>query len=525
MFAPRCDGPFARASVASPAVASVLAIDAGTTGVRTLAFDGSSRISAEAYRPLTQRFPRPGWVEQDAEEIWSLVAETLGEVAATLEARGETVSAIGITNQRETAIAWDRSSGRPLHPAIVWQDRRTATRCEELAKAGFLPLVRERTGLVLDPYFSATKFEWMLREGGVGVDGDLALGTVDSWLLFRLTGGAVFATDVTNASRTMLFDISARAWTAELCETFGVPIAALAEVLPSCGRIGAVAAGTGDLVPPGIETLAGVPVSGVAGDQQAALFGQACLDPGMAKVTYGTGSFLLVHAGGSCPAPHDGLLTTVAWDLGGHESRTGHEDVAYALEGSTFVAGAAIQWLRDELGVIRAAEEIGPLAASVPDAGGLVVVPAFTGLGSPWWDPHARGVVIGITRGVGRAQLARAVVEAIAFGVRDMVEAVTVALGSPIRELRADGGASVMDNLLQFQADELQLPVVRPRCIESTALGAAMLAGLAEEVFGLEEISAGWERDLECLPIADPAVADVAYGAWLRAVERARAWA
>ena len=500
---------------------TVLAVDAGTTSVRTLAFDESGEIVAVASRPLTQQFPEPGWATQDPEEIWSLVAATLAEVSARLAGDGRAVAAIGIASQRETAIAWDRRTGRPLHVAIGWQDRRTAARCETLADAGLLPLVRERTGLVLDPYFSATKFEWLLQDGGVEAGGDLALGTVDAWLLFRLTGGATFATDVSNASRTMLLDIRSLAWTAELCAVFGVPIDALGEVRPSCGRFGTVAEGDGTLG--SIGALAGVPISAVAGDQQAALFGQACVDPGMAKVTYGTGSFLLVHAGASCPAPHEGLLTTVAWDLGGHESRPGRADVAYALEGSTLVAGAAIHWLRDQLGVVGRAEDVGPLASSVPDAGGLVVVPAFAGLGSPWWDPRARGVVSGITRGAGRAHLARAVVEAMAFGVRDMVDAVTDALGTPIRELRADGGASEMELLLQLQADQLQVPVVRSRCSESTALGVAMLAGLAEGVWGsVEELAARWEPDVERVPNVGRELADLAHDAWLRAVERAR---
>jgi glycerol kinase len=508
-------------------VASVLAVDAGTTGVRTLAFGQSGDVEAVAYRPLTQRFPRPGRVEQDPEEIWRLVAETLAEVATRLARQDRTIAAIGITNQRETAIAWDRSTGDPLHAAIVWQDRRTAARCEELADAGLLPLVRERTGLVLDPYFSATKFEWLLREGGVHADAGLALGTVDAWLLFKLTAGAVFATDVSNASRTMLCDIRTRDWTRELCDVFGIPVAALPEIRPSCGRLGTVASAGGDLgARAEMGTLAGVPISGVAGDQQAALFGQACVDPGMAKVTYGTGSFLLVHAGSSCPAAREGLLTTVAWDLGGLESRPGRADLAYAYEASTFVAGAAIQWLRDGLGIIERSEDVGPLAESVADSGGAVVVPAFAGLGSPWWDPHARGVVTGITRGVGRAQFARAVVEAIAFGVRDMADAVTRARGAPIAQLRADGGASAMELLLQLQADQLQLPVVRPRCIESTALGAAMLAGLAEGVWGgVEELVARWEPDVERVPAVDHSTADLAHDVWLRAVERSRAWA
>ncbi len=521
--------------VACAAVASVLALDAGTTGVRTLAFDEHGRVRAAAHRTLTQRFPRPGWVEHDPEEIWTLAAETLVEAATRLADEGEAVAAIGITNQRETAVAWDRFSGTPFHDAIVWQDRRTAARCESLTDAGLLPLVRERTGLVLDPYFSATKFEWLLAEGGVGRGDRLALGTVDAWLLYRLTGGAVFATDVSNASRTLLFDIRARAWTPELCEVFGVPVSALGEVHPSCGRFGTVGGGAGTRgarsargvrLLGSLDALAGVPVSGVAGDQQAALFGQACVEPGMAKVTYGTGSFLLVHAGSSCPPTHDGLLTTVAWDLDDHEARPGHDRVAYAFEASTFVAGAAVEWLRDGLAVVERAEDVEPLAASVPDSGGVVVVPAFTGLGSPWWDARARGVVTGITRGAGRAQLARAVVEAMAFGVRDMVDAVSDALGSPVPQLRADGGASAMELLLQLQADQLQVPVVRPRQLESTALGAALLAGLAEGVWGgVDELVAGWEPDVECVPSVDRATADLAHGVWLRAVERARDWA
>jgi glycerol kinase len=509
--------------LACAAVACLLAVDAGTSGVRTLAFDESGIARTAAYRPLSARYPQPGWVEQDPEEIWALVAETLVDVARTTVDRGEQIAGIGITNQRETALAWDRTTGSPLHAAIVWQDRRTAARCDELADAGLLPLVRERTGLVLDPYFSATKFEWLLDHVGVGRRHDVALGTVDAWLLFRLSGGEVFATDVTNASRTMLFDIRARAWTSELCDVFGIPLGALPEVRPSCGRLGTVAAdgGLGSLAP-----LHGVPISGVAGDQQAALLGHGCIEPGMAKVTYGTGSFLLAHAGPSCPAPHDGLLSTIAWDLDGHELAKGGTGLAYALEGSTFVAGAAIQWLRDGLGLIARSEELASLAASVPDAGGVVVVPAFSGLGSPWWDPRARGVVTGITRGTGRAQLARAVVEAMAFAVRDMADAITQALrddGMPaLTELRADGGASAMDILLQVQADQLQLRVGRPACTECSARGAAMLAGIAESAWNGQDARVAPART--CTPSLDRQRADLAYDAWLHALERARRW-
>ncbi len=503
--------------IACPAVAVVVAVDAGTTGIRASAFDEEGAPACAAYRPLPQHFPRPGWVEHDPHEIWRLVTEVLGEVATRLAQDGIAVAAIGLTNQRETAIAWDRATGRALGPAIVWQDRRTARRCEELAGAGHLPAVRACTGLVLDPYFSATKFEWMLGAGGVERSASLALGTVDSWVLWHLTGGTaggVFATDATNAARTMLFDISARRWSEDLCQLFGVPSSSLPEVHPSCGRLGRVAP---DVGPPG---LGGVPVSGVAGDQHAALFGQACIRPGLAKVTYGTGSFALAHAGTTPPPAPEGLLVTPAWDLG---SRGG---IAYALEGSTFVSGAAIRWLRDGLGIIGSAEEIGPLAASVPDSGGLLTVPAFSGLGSPWWDARARGAVLGVAPGAGRAQLARSVVEAMAYGVRAMIDAMSRALGSRCEQLRADGGASVMDLLLQLQADQLQLPVVRPRCTESTVLGAALLAGLAEGVWGSpEEAATVWRPERVFGPTGGKEAADAAYGSWCRAVERSRHWA
>ncbi len=505
-----------------------VAIDAGTTGVRTLAVDESGTITDLSYRELTQHFPRPGRVEHDPAEIWGAVQATLAEVAGRLAASGTAVAAVGITNQRETAVAWDRRTGRPLAPAIVWQDRRTAAHCARLVEDGYLPLVRDRTGLVLDPYFSATKYAWLLTDGDVAGGGvDLALGTVDSWVLWNLTGGqrsGVFATDPTNASRTLLYDIGRREWSDELCELFGVPRHALADVRPSCGRLGSVdPSSVGGPSADAGRQLGGVPVSGIAGDQQAALFGQACFDPGMAKVTYGTGSFVLVNAGPVRPPTPDGLLVTVAWDLGEHG---GSDPVAYALEGSTFVSGAAVQWLRDGLGLIERADELGPLAESVADSGGVVVVPAFTGLGSPWWDPRARGIVTGLARGAGRPQVARATVEAMAFGVRDMLRAMTEATGRPLHQLRADGGAAAMDLLLQLQADQLRAPVVRPRVVESTALGAATLAGLAEGVWGsLDDLAAQWQPDAEKRPEADEVLVDLAYTAWLRAVDRSRDWA
>jgi glycerol kinase len=497
-------------------VTLVVAIDAGTTGVRSLVVDHEGAVVDVAYRELTQYFPRPGWVEHDPEEIWGAVQATVAEVSGRMGA--ERVSAVGLTNQRETVVAWSRRSGRPLRRAIVWQDRRTADRCDELRERGHLPVVRARTGLVLDPYFSATKMAWLLEDGGVQDtgSGDLALGTVDSWVLWKLTGGrdgGIFATDPSNAGRTLLYDINERAWSEDLSAIFGVPLSALAEVLPSCGRFGVLREGP----------LAGVPISGIAGDQQAALFGQACFEPGMAKATYGTGSFVLVNAGPRPPPTPEGLLATVAWDLGTHGGST---PFAYALEGSAFTSGAVIQWLRDGLGLIDRAEDMGPLAESVADSGGLSLVPAFSGLGSPWWDPRARGTITGITRGSGRAQLARAVVEAIAFQVRGMVEAMARASGRPMTVLRVDGGAAAMTLLLQLQADQIQLPVARPRSVESTALGAATLAGLAEGVWGsLDQLASLWRLEHERRPQVGPAVADALYQGWLRAVERSRDWA
>lgn len=486
----------------------VIAIDAGTTGVRSRAVFRDGRPPVAEYREFPQYYPSPGRVEHDADEIWEAVRATLTAVVDSVGR--ENVAAIGITNQRETAVAWDRSTGRPLARAIVWQDRRTADRCAELTRAGHLPLVRERTGLVLDPYFSGTKFEWMLRHGGVVASPDLALGTVDAWLIWKLTAGEVFATDVTNASRTMLFDIRSRRWDPDLCALLGVPETALPRVVPSSGRIGLTSADAG--IP------AGIPVSGVAGDQQAALFGQACVEPGTAKNTYGTGSFVLMNVGAACPDPTEGMLTTVAWELA-------DGTVTYALEGSIFVTGAAVQWLRDGLGIIENAAETGPLAETVTDSGGVVIVPAFTGLGSPWWDPYARGAVLGITRGTTRAHLARAVVESMAYQVRDVVDAMVEHSGTPLRELRVDGGASAMDVMLQFQADQLGVTVRRPIDQETTALGAAYLAGLAEGVWAdLGTLTAQWQLDATFEPALDRTIADVLHAQWRRAVDRSRGW-
>ena len=491
----------------------VLALDAGTTGVRTLAVDADGQAGPMAYREFPQHFPRSGWVEHDADDILAAALTTLGEVAAAVRGAGGSIAAIGITNQRETVVAWDRRTGRPRHRAIVWQDRRTAPECDRLRAAGHEPLVRARTGLILDPYFSATKIAWLLGEGGVEADEALAVGTIDTWLLWNLTGGragGVHATEPSNASRTLLYDIGARAWSAELADLFGVPLGCLPYVGMSSGRFGITA--------PDCAANLAVPVSGIAGDQQASLFGQACVTPGQTKNTYGTGSFVLMNVGDTLPDPVDGLLTTVAWQLG--------DTVTYALEGAVFVTGAAIQWLRDGLGILGSSSEAGPLAASVPDTGGVMFVPALTGLGAPYWDPYARGVIVGLTRGTTRAHLVRAAIEAMAWQTRDVVDAMTAASGRPIASLRIDGGASVMDLLCQVQADVLGTEVRRSAVRETTALGAAFLAGLAEGVWGdVDDVSAHWHDDGRFAPTAPRDEIDARYAKWHRAVERSRAWA
>ena len=490
--------------------AVILGIDAGTTGVRTYAIDAAGRVVRSAYQEFPQYFPQPGWVEHDADEIWAATLATLRAVVAECDAAGETVTTIGITNQRETTVLWDRVTSRPIHRAIVWQDRRTASRCDEWREAGHEPMVRELTGLVLDPYFSATKLNWLFTTGGITPAPNIAFGTVDSWLLWKLSGGSVHATEPSNASRTLLFDIRTGAWSPELCELFDVPMTCLPHVRATSGRFA--------ITEP--EAAAGlrVPVSGMAGDQQAALFGQACFSTGMAKNTYGTGSFVLVNLGTEAPPPVEGLLTTVAWQLG--------DVTTYAMEGAIFVTGAAIQWLRDELQIVKRADEIGPLAASVADAGGVMFVPAFTGLGSPYWDPYARGTVLGLTRGSGRPQLARAVVEAMAYQTADVVAAVHAASGTSLAELRVDGGASVMDVLCQFQADILGVTVRRPSVQETTALGAAYLAGIAEGVWANPaEAASAWQEEAAFTPTMESAEVDARLEMWHRAVDRSRSWA
>ncbi|MHB1710926.1 MAG: FGGY family carbohydrate kinase [Acidimicrobiales bacterium] len=534
-----------------------VAIDAGTTGVRAQVVDARGTVVDTAYRELTQYFPRPGWVEHDPDEIWLAVQATLDEVAHRLDSNSGTgagvgarppgtgsPAAIGITNQRETVVAWDRRTGRPCHRAIVWQDRRTANACDALVEAGHLPRVRELTGLVLDPYFSATKMHWLVTEGGVSPVPDLALGTVDSWILWNLTGGTdggVFATDATNASRTSVFDIVERRWSDELCDLFGVPAEALAPVHPCCGRFGKVAASALG----SHSALVGVPISGMAGDQHAALFGQACFTPGMAKVTYGTGSFVLTNTGPVCPPPVDGLITTLAWDLGAHAPRPGTgtgprsgtgpgpgsgsgsgSTVSYALEGSVFASGAAIQWLRDGMAIIERSSDMEELAGSVETSLGVVIVPAFTGLGSPHWDPYARGTITGLSRGANRAHLARAVIEAMAFQVGDVLDAMSATVTPQPSILRADGGASVMDLLLRMQSDRSGIPVARPLSVETTGLGAATLAGLAEGVWGsLDELADLWSQDVLFAPRAPTEQTEASGRAWRRALDASRLWA
>lgn len=501
-----------RASVHSMAL--LIAIDAGTTGVRALVLDENADVVDVSYRELTQSYPAPGLVEHDAGEIWRHVAATLEEVASRLDP-GD-VASIGITNQRETVVAFDRATGHATSPALVWQDKRTATACAEFREAGHLDLVRSTTGLVLDPYFSATKMAWLLENGHLDGAREPALATVDSWIAWQLTGGVDggrFVTDPSNASRTLLFDIAALEWSGELSKLFGVPLELLPDVVPSCGRIGLVASAD-------VPTLRGVPLSGILGDQQAALFGQACFVPGMIKATYGTGAFVLLQAGQERPPIVDGLLTTVAWDLGSAG------DVAYALEGSAFVAGAAIQWLRDELRIIRDAADIEALARQAAPGDGLSFVPGFVGLGSPWWDDSARGALVGLTRGSGRASLARAVVHSLAFEVRAITDAMAAAGSISLRTLRADGGAAGMELLLQDQADQSRVIVERPRSLESTALGAATVAGLAEGVFSsLAELADNWSSAARFEPVLDIDDAGRAYGEWLAAVERSTNWA
>ena len=480
----------------------ILAIDQGTTGTTCLVFDLDGRIRGRAYSEFEQHFPRPGWVEHDANEIWATTRRVASHALADARADPASLDAIGITNQRETVVAWDPETGEPVHNALVWQDRRTAGRCDELREAGHEHLVRERTGLVLDPYFSATKIEWLLQN--VPEARDAVFGTIDSWLVFKLTGR--HATDLTNASRTMLFDIAELRWDPELCGLLEVDPARLPEPLPSAHVYGTTSEFGGE-----------VPVAGIAGDQQAALFGQACQSPGMAKNTYGTGSFVLLNAGAEAPKPQKGLLTTVAWGI---------EDgpVDYALEAAVFVTGAAVQWLRDGLGIIREASETEELAASLETNDDVYFVPALTGLGSPHWDPYARGTIVGLTRGTGRAHLARAALEAIAYQTVDAVRAQEEVAGEAIPALKADGGAVANAWLMQFQADVLGVPVIVPEVPETTALGAAYLAGIATGLWDLDGVRQMWREQAAYEPRMSADERESLVARWRQAVERSRGW-
>jgi glycerol kinase len=485
-------------------VSAVLAIDAGTTGVTALVVDGRGDVVARGYREFAQHFPEPGWVEHDPDEIWHAV---LHACHAALASSPVAPVAVGVSDQRETAVLWDRDTLQAPRRAIVWQDRRTATICDRLRPHE--GRVWELTGLRLDPYFTGTKLTWLAEHdpaAWAGVTaGTTAVGTVDSYVLARLTGGAVHATEPSNASRTLLYDLTTGAWSAELCDLLGVPMGCLPEIRPTSGEFGRT--------DPAAFLGLDLPVTGMAGDQQAALFGQACFAPGESKCTYGTGSFVLVNTGSDLVRSDAGLLTTVAWDLG--------DGLVYALEGAVFVTGAAVQWLRDGLGVIATAAESEALARSVPDSGDVYFVPALTGLGAPDWDPAARGAVVGITRGTTAAHLARATLEAIAYQVRDVVDT----LETPLTELSADGGASANDLLMQLQADQLGVPVRRPRVLETTALGAAFLAGLGAGVWeSTDELRDTWRLDARFEP-APGARDDGRHARWRAAVGRAKAWA
>ena len=487
---------------------SVLALDVGTTGVTALIVGEDGSVLSRGYQEFPQHFPRPGWVEHEPEEIWQAV------LAATRACGGlRDVTCIGVTDQRETAVLWDRATLAAPRRAIVWQDRRTTEVCARLKDAGHEPRVAELTGLRLDPYFTATKLSWLAEHDPASwqgvLDGRTALGTVDSYVVARLTGGRRHVTDASNASRTLLFDLRAGAWSEELCALFEVPVAALPEVVPSYGEVGR----TDPQAFLGLD----VPIAGIAGDQQAALFGQGCYDLGRSKCTYGTGSFVLVNTG-STPVLSDRLLTTVAW-------MEPDGSLVYALEGAVFVTGAAVQWLRDGLQVIGSADEVEALATTVPDSDGLVFVPALTGLGAPHWEPDARGTLLGISRGTTRAHLARATLDAIAFQVRDVVDAMTAEAGLDVPSLQVDGGASANDLLCQLQADQLGVPVQRPRVLETTALGAAFLAGLGTGVWSSrDELVDTWQLDRRFEPAAGVRD-DGCHSRWLSAVERAKGWA
>ena len=489
-------------------VSYILALDQGTTSSRAVLLGQDGRVHGQAQTPFRQIFPQPGWVEHDPVEIWSSQFGVAMEALAQGDIKADTVAAIGITNQRETAILWDRKTGEPIHNAIVWQDRRTAAFCDRLREQGNEPKIQEKTGLVIDAYFSASKICWLLENVPGAREranrGELAFGTVDSWLIWKLTGGARHVTDITNASRTMLFNLYTGQWDDELLDLLNVPKSLLPQVVGSsevCGKSSGV--------------LAGIPIAGIAGDQQAALFGQMCMQPGMVKCTYGTGSFMLLNTGEKPVASRNKLLTTVAWKIDGRTS--------YALEGSVFIAGAVVQWLRDELQIIRSAAEIEELASSVPDTAGVYFVPAFSGLGAPHWDQYARGTIGGLTRGANRAHIARAALEGIAFQIADIIDAMETDSGVPLKELRVDGGAARNNLLMQIQADLLGVPVTRPSNPETTVLGATYLAGLAVGFWPDQEtIAKQWQADRRFIPAIDETERRARHAGWSQALARAR---
>ena len=494
----------------------VVALDQGTTSSRAILFNRAGESVSRAQYPFRQIYPQPGWVEHDPLEIWSTQKRALTDAVNNAHIDPKQIAALGITNQRETTILWDRMTGQPVYNAIVWQCRRTAYICDQLKVDGLDEAVTEKTGLLIDAYFSGTKLKWLLDHvPGVrerAERGELCAGTVDSWLIWKLTGGKVHVTDYSNASRTMLFNIHTLQWDKELCEILGIPMQILPEARGNSEIYGVVAENI-----PGLEALAGIPICGSAGDQQAALFGQGCFTPGEAKNTYGTGCFALMNVGGEVVRSKAGLVTSVGWSVGNR--------VTYVLEGSVFNAGSTIQWLRDELGLIESAPECDRLAESVPSAGGVYVVPAFTGLGAPYWDMYARGTIVGLTRGSGKAHIARAVLDSIAFQVTDLVRAMNADAPCPITTLRVDGGASVSNILMQIQADLLRTPVDRPSQVETTAFGAAALAGLAVGVWkDLEELEGLRRSQYVFRPLRDEAECDREYRRWRRAVERAQSW-
>jgi glycerol kinase len=489
-------------------VSYILALDQGTTSSRAVLLGQDGRVHGQAQTPFRQIFPQPGWVEHDPVEIWSSQFGVAMEALAQADVKASAIAAIGITNQRETAIIWDRKTGEPIHNAIVWQDRRTAGFCDRLREQGSEPMIQQKTGLVIDAYFSASKICWLLDNVAGAREragrGELAFGTVDSWLIWKLTGGTRHVTDVTNASRTMLFNLHTGQWDEELLALLNVPRSLLPEVVGSsevCGKTSGV--------------LADIPIAGIAGDQQAALFGQMCMQPGMVKCTYGTGSFMLLNTGEKPMASRNRLLTTIAWRINGRTS--------YALEGSVFIAGAVVQWLRDELQIIREAAEIEELAASVPDTAGVYFVPAFSGLGAPHWDQYARGTIGGLTRGANRAHIARAALEGIAFQVADIIDAMETDSGVPLQELRVDGGAARNNLLMQIQADLLGVPVTRPSNPETTVLGATYLAGLAVGYWPDQEtIAKQWQADRRFTPAIDENARKARCAGWSQALARAR---